>query len=82
MRASIRLANSKIGLASSKSPFINLINHRIKVLHEMRRLSQLVETISKRRIPDHQKNVIFEMTVEDQNEEDVEVPYVMLKLQK
>lgn len=41
-----------------------------------------METISKKPIPDHQKNVIFEMTVEDQNEEDVEVPYVMLKLQK
>ncbi|KAL8709951.1 MAG: hypothetical protein Q9220_005401 [cf. Caloplaca sp. 1 TL-2023] len=46
------------------------------------KLSQLVETISKKPIPDHQKNVIFEMTVEDQTEEDVEVPYVMLKLQK
>lgn len=45
-------------------------------------MSQLVETISKKPIPDHQRNVIFEMTVEDQNEEDVEVPYVMLKLQK
>ncbi|KAL6719116.1 E1 ubiquitin-activating protein [Lecanora helva] len=46
------------------------------------KLSQLVETISKKPIPDHQKNVIFEMTVEDQREEDVEVPYVMLKLKK
>ena len=46
------------------------------------RLSKLVETISKKPIPDHQKNVIFEMTVEDAAEEDVEVPYVMLKLQK
>lgn len=46
------------------------------------RLSELVETISKKAIPDHQKNVIFEMTVEDQTEEDVEVPYVMLKLHK
>ena len=46
------------------------------------RLSKLVETISKKAIPDHQKNVIFEMTVEDQNEEDVEVPYVMLKMDK
>ena len=82
MRASIRLANSKIGLALSKSPYLNLISHRIKFLHDMRRLSQLVETISKKPIPDHQKNVIFEMTVEDQNEEDVEVPYVMLKVQK
>lgn len=48
----------------------------------MNRLSQLVETISKKRIPEHQKNVIFEMTVEDKNGEDVEVPYVMLKLRK
>ena len=48
----------------------------------MNRLSQLVETISKKPIPDHQRNVIFEMTVEDTTEEDVEVPYVMLKLEK
>lgn len=41
-----------------------------------------METISKKPIPEHQKNVIFEMTVEDKNEEDVEVPYVMLKLPK
>ena len=45
-----------------------------------------METISKKNIPAHQRNVIFEMTVEDQaeNEEDrdVEVPYVMLKLRK
>lgn len=46
----------------------------------MNRLSKLVETISKKPIPDHQKNVIFEMTVEDTTEEDVEVPYVMVKL--
>lgn len=50
------------------------------------RLSELVETISKKPIPKHQRSVIFEMTVEDQaeNEEDrdVEVPYVMLTLRK
>ncbi|KAL9030480.1 MAG: hypothetical protein Q9196_001398 [Gyalolechia fulgens] len=46
------------------------------------KLSQLVERISKKSIPGHQKNVIFEMTVEDQTGEDVEVPYVMLKLHK
>jgi ubiquitin-activating enzyme E1 len=45
-------------------------------------MSQLVETISKKPIPDHQKNVIFEVTAEDQTEEDVEVPYVMLTLKK
>lgn len=46
------------------------------------RLSELVETISKKPIPAHQKNVIFEVTAEDQTEEDVEIPYVMLKLRK
>lgn len=46
------------------------------------RLSELVETISKKPIPAHQKNVIFEVTCEDATEEDVEVPYVMLKLRK
>lgn len=45
-------------------------------------MSELVETISKKKIPDHQKNVIFEITAEDEAEEDVEVPYVMVKLQK
>lgn len=45
-------------------------------------MSQLVEHISKKKIPDHQKNVIFEITAEDETEEDVEIPYVMLKLGK
>ncbi|PLN82093.1 ubiquitin-activating enzyme E1 [Aspergillus taichungensis] len=45
-------------------------------------MSKLVEHISKKPIPDHQKNVIFEVTAEDQNEEDVEIPYVMVTLQK
>lgn len=46
------------------------------------RMSKLVETISKKPVPEHQKNVIFEVTAEDQNEEDVEIPYVMVKLRK
>ncbi|MCJ1477720.1 hypothetical protein MMC13_006393 [Lambiella insularis] len=46
------------------------------------KLDQLVETISKKPIPSHQKNVIFEVTCEDQTGEDVEVPYVMVKLRK
>ncbi|KAK4984794.1 E1 ubiquitin-activating protein [Elasticomyces elasticus] len=45
------------------------------------KLSELVETISKKPIPAHQKRVIFEITAEDATEEDVEVPYVLLKLQ-
>lgn len=45
-------------------------------------MSKLLETISKKPIPDHQRNVIYEITAEDQTEEDVEVPYVMVKLRK
>ena len=41
-----------------------------------------METISRKPIPDHQRNVIFEITAEDATEEDVEVPYVMVKLRK
>jgi len=46
------------------------------------RMSELVEHISKKKIPDHQRNVIFEITAEDTTDEDVEIPYVMLKLRK
>jgi ubiquitin-activating enzyme E1 len=45
-------------------------------------MSKLVETISKKPIPEHQRNVIFEITAEDSTEEDVEIPYVMVKLRK
>ena len=45
-------------------------------------MSELVATVSRKPIPDHQKNVIFEVTAEDQTEEDVEIPYVMVKLDK
>lgn len=47
-----------------------------------RRMSKLVEQVSKKPVPEHQKNIIFEVTAEDQTEEDVEVPYVMVKLSK
>lgn len=42
-------------------------------------MSKLVATISKKPVPEHQKNIIFEVTCEDQTGEDVEVPYVMVK---
>ena len=45
-------------------------------------LDKLVETISKKPIPAHQKNVIFEITADDQTGEDVEIPYVMMKLRQ
>ncbi|KAF4333407.1 ubiquitin-activating enzyme E1 [Fusarium beomiforme] len=44
------------------------------------KLSQLVETISKKPIPSHQKEVIFEIVAEDLAEEDVEVPYIKVKI--
>ncbi|KAF5580341.1 ubiquitin-activating enzyme E1 [Fusarium pseudocircinatum] len=44
------------------------------------KLSQLVETISKKPIPSHQKEVIFEIVAEDLAEEDVEVPYIKVKV--
>ena len=46
------------------------------------KMSKLLETVSKKPIPDHQRNVIFEMTAEDMTEEDVEVPYIMVKLRR
>jgi ubiquitin-activating enzyme E1 len=48
----------------------------------LHRMSQLVEFVSKKPVPEHQKNIIFEVTAEDQTEEDVEIPYVMVKRTK
>lgn len=44
------------------------------------RLSQLVETVSKKPIPSHQKELIFEVVTEDADGEDVEVPYIKAKI--
>jgi ubiquitin-activating enzyme E1 len=44
------------------------------------KLSQLVETVSKKPIPKHQKEVIFEIVAEDNDGEDVEVPYIKVKV--
>lgn len=44
------------------------------------KLSTLVETISKKAIPAHQKEMIFEIVAEDLAEEDVEVPYIKVKM--
>lgn len=42
-------------------------------------MSTLLETVSKKPIPEHQKNIIFEINAEDASEEDVEVPYVKVR---
>jgi ubiquitin-activating enzyme E1 len=44
------------------------------------RLSTLVETVSKKQIPSHQKEVMFEVVTEDVNGEDVEVPYIKVRM--
>lgn len=44
------------------------------------KLSELVETISKKPVPAHQKELIFEMVAEDLDEEDVEVPYIKVNI--
>ncbi|KAI2625184.1 putative ubiquitin-protein ligase [Xylaria nigripes] len=44
------------------------------------KLSKLVETISKKPIPEHQKDVIFEIVAEDTTGEDVEVPYIKVRV--
>jgi ubiquitin-activating enzyme E1 len=44
------------------------------------KLSELVETISKKAIPEHQKEVIFEIVAEDTEGEDVEVPYIRVRI--
>jgi ubiquitin-activating enzyme E1 len=43
-------------------------------------LSELIATISRKPVPEHAKNLIVEITCEDADDEDVEVPFVMVKL--
>ena len=52
---------------------------KMKDRYEMK-LSELVTTISKKPIPSHQKEVIFEVVTEDADGEDVEVPYIKARV--
>jgi ubiquitin-activating enzyme E1 len=45
-------------------------------------MSTLLETVSRKPIPSHQRNIIFEINAEDTTDEDVEVPYVMVRYRK
>lgn len=47
-----------------------------KTEREGMKLIDLVELVSKKAVPAHQKYVIFEVVAEDGDGEDVEVPYV------
>lgn len=52
---------------------------KLKDRYELK-LSDLVAQISKKAVPEHQKNVIFEICADDESGEDVEVPYIMMKM--
>jgi len=44
-------------------------------------LSTLVETVSKKPIPDHVRDIVFEMMVNDiDSGDDVEVPYLKVRV--
>jgi ubiquitin-activating enzyme E1 len=45
-------------------------------------LPKLVEFVSKKPIAPHQKDLIFEICADDENDEDVEVPFVRVDLRK
>lgn len=44
------------------------------------KLSTLVSTVSRKPIPSHQKELIFEVVTEDVDGEDVEVPYIKARI--
>jgi ubiquitin-activating enzyme E1 len=46
------------------------------------KLSEVVETVSKKPIPAYVKYVIFEICVNDADDEDVDVPYVRVKIRQ
>jgi len=43
-------------------------------------MSKLVETVSKKPLPPHTRQITFDVCVNDRDGEDVEVPYVLIKL--
>ena len=43
-------------------------------------MSELVEFVSRTPVPEHTKNLIFEVCVDDRSGDDVEVPFVCIKL--
>lgn len=43
-------------------------------------LTKLIETVTKKPVAEHAKTLIFEICADDLNDEDVEVPYISLKL--
>lgn len=44
------------------------------------KFSKLVETVSKKPIPPHVKQLVVEIMVTDEEDEDVEVPFLVVKI--
>ena len=44
------------------------------------KFSKLVETVSKKPIPPHVKNLVVEVMANDEDFEDVEVPFIVVRL--
>lgn len=44
------------------------------------KITELIESVSKKPVPAHAKHLILEICCDDENGEDVEVPYVLIKL--
>ena len=44
------------------------------------KMSQVVETVSKKRIPNHVRSLVFEICCDDEKGQDVEVPFVQYRL--
>merc|ERR1712051_541261 len=47
---------------------------------ERMKMSQVVETASKKKIPSHVRSLVFEICCDDENGQDVEVPFVQYKI--
>jgi ubiquitin-activating enzyme E1 len=47
---------------------------------KFRRMVELVELISKKPVPAHVKSLVLEVCVNDKDGEDVEVPYIQLRV--
>jgi len=64
---------------SLSSPSRTVLTPRL-VAHT-HRLSTLVETVSKKPIPDHVRDIVFELMVNDiESGDDVEVPYLKVRV--
>jgi len=44
------------------------------------KFSQLVQNVSKKPLPPHVKHLLVEVMVTDENDEDVEVPFIVIRI--